>query len=490
MKRIKYIYIIAVSLLALTSCESYLDLNPHEELAYDQAFKDAAGVEIATRGIYYEMHENDGYYDGLQLILPDVLADNLILCSEGRLTMDLMHSWDISSGNYYVTRAWSQIYVVINRCNQVIARSDAVEAEGDELLLKNHSVGEAYALRAMAHFDLLKYYAKSYTSASDADLGVPYVTAPEPTSPARTPVKECYTNVIADLNTAIELMDAGEIDPAEGNTRFSSLAAKALLARVYLSMENWNDAISLASEVINNSSLASIDEFPLVWTDASEAGVLFKLRMTATDNSQTTSGSTVGVYYSQTGPSGTRSEYVCSYDLYNLFAANDIRLSSWIYTDVYNGKLFNLIWKYKQREGESVPDLVDAKILRVAEMYLIRAEASMNLATPDETTALSDLNTLRAQRYEGFSDGNESGQALINAIDLERRLELAFEGHRWFDLKRKGLPVNRMASGDEADGGGLQYRSLNLPANSYKWQLPIPTVEMDANDNIVQNDQY
>lgn len=488
--RIKHILPILAGILILTSCEHYLDLTPNDALSYEQAFSTASDVEIAARGIYYEMHEDVGYFDGQHLILPDVMSDNLILCSEGRLTMDLMHNWDIQSGNFYVEKAWIQIYKVINRCNQVIARAEAVEAEGDDLLLKNHSIGEAYAIRGMAYFDLVRYYGKNYADASNTDLGVAYVTDPGPTSPARNTVRECYSNIVADLEMGEQLMTAGEISPAEIPIRFSPMAAKAMLARVHLTMEDWSNASAYATEVIDALPMASLANFEDVWKDASDEGVLFKVRMTEADNSSSTSGSTIGVYYNQSSGADIRSEYVVSYEFFQLLNdPNDIRLT-WTNTSLYNGKMFNHIIKYKYRTGGITPDLVDAKVLRVAEMYLTRAEASMKLSTPDEATALADLNALRTERYNGFTPGSESGQALIDAISLERRKELAFEGQRWFDIKRMGTGVIRADFGDEADGGGLKYRSLILPTSSYKWQLPIPTTEMDANENMIQNDDY
>ncbi|MGD2035541.1 MAG: RagB/SusD family nutrient uptake outer membrane protein [Bacteroidales bacterium] len=485
-----YTLIAGISFILFASCDHYLDLAPHDELDYEAAFETAQDAEIAVRGVYYTMHQDYGYYDGQHLILPDVMSDNLILCSEGRLTFDLMQNWDIKPGNYYVGRAWAQPYKVINRANQVIARATDIEAEGDDLLLKNHVLGEAYAIRGMVYFDLVRYFGKNYADATAADLGVPYVTDPAPSLPERNTVAECYENIVSDLTMGESLMAQGAIDPDEGNTRFSSAAAKAMLARVYLTMEDWSNAISMATDVINEVPLSTLAEFPDVWLDASEAGVIFKVRITEQDNTVTNSGSAIGTYYSQTGPSGTRSEHVCSYELAQLFDTTDIRTFSYISQSEFNGKLFNHVWKYKERTGAVTPDLVDAKVLRTAEMYLIRAEALVSQASPDEVAALADLNALRAQRYEPFTAGSETGTGLYNAIQLERRLELAFEGQRWFDLKRLGLPVEREDYGDEADGGGLHYRALTLPAGSYLWQLPIPTTEIDANPNITQNDDY
>lgn len=488
--KLRNIFIALASILLLGSCESWLDLKPHDQLAYDVAFKDIPSAEIAMRGCYLEMHRQGGYYDGLHLILPDVMADNVILCSEGRLTMDLCHNWEYKAGNFYVSQTWGSRYVVINRCNQVIARVPNIVAENEEEeALKNHILGEAYALRGMAYFDLVRFFGKNYVDASDSDLGVPYQTDPDPSSPPRDNVSTVYTNLVADLEEGVRLMGLGAIDPAEGNTRLSSMAATALLARVYLTMERWDDAIAAATTVIDaynamGINVTSAGSFEAMWRDEVDETVLFKVKIHEQD------GTTIGTYYSQTSPDGTRSEYVMSYEMYQLLTSTaDVRGTAWIRTGDFNNKTFNHIWKYNERTGASTPDMVDGKVIRMDEVYLIRAEASMRRSTPDEATAGTDLDLLRDQRYAAYT-GGETGQNLLDAIMYERRLELAFEGQRFFDLKRLGESIVREDFGDEADGTGLLHRVLALPAGSDKWEFPIPTSEMDANNNMVQNPGY
>jgi hypothetical protein len=124
----------------------------------------------------------------------------------------------------------------------------------------------------------------------------------------------------------------------------------------------------------------------------------------------------------------------------------------------------------------------------MGEVYLNRAEAYYNLTQP--VAALADLNTLRANRYTNFVAGAETGIALYNAIQLQRRLELAFEGARFFDIKRLNLPLQRDNFGDNADGSGVQAATKLVPANSPLFQLPIPVFEINVNANVVQNPGY
>ena len=122
-------------------------------------------------------------------------------------------------------------------------------------------------------------------------------------------------------------------------------------------------------------------------------------------------------------------------------------------------------------------------------MYLTRAEANYRLGNTAQ--ALTDLDAVRAQRYSGFVSGNESGTALLDAILLERRLELAFEGDRFFTLKRLGLPIQRNATkGALADGTGTPpaARWVTLPAGDYRWQLPIPEEAFNSNSALIKSE--
>src|SRR5690606_37866859 len=141
-------------------------------------------------------------------------------------------------------------------------------------------------------------------------------------------------------------------------------------------------------------------------------------------------------------PDGIRSEWVATYGLFQLYDTTDVRLLSYIQPDApFSGATYNAVIKYMGRNDGTPPGIVDLKYLRVAEVLLNRAEAYAMLNMDGD--ALADLDHLRENRYTDFTPGTESGQALKDAIDLERRLELAFEGDRWFSLKRKGLPVER-----------------------------------------------
>ncbi len=490
MKNFK-LYIAVFAGLVLASCSDYLDREPFQSLDADEVFQELQDYEYAMNGAYAVARS--GYLAGYHIIVPEVMTDNLILCSEGRGTYSKTHAWEYTSASEFGI-LWSSPYSVIRCVNEVIENLQDTTwwlADADSIAFAQ-VYGEALALRAMAHFDMVRYFGKSYTQATSADLGVPYIQAVSNEDAARNTVQDNYTNILDDLHTAERWMtfvteQTSSFDRKD-NIYLTLPAVQGLLARVYLTMEDWQQVYDYTTLAINNAktilykSVADSTTFMDVWTDASEAGVIFKIKFTTND-------ATMGTLFSQTSLEGTRSEFVSSYDLDGLFAANDRRHAVYIEPGNFNGKNFNHVIKYQQREGENKSELVDYKALRVEEMVLTRAEAAMNLG--DEVAALEDLNTIRRNRYESFSEDTVAitGAELDYKIKLERRLEFAFEGLRWFDLKRWNAGVEREDYGDQSNGEGVHYINLELPADNFRWELPIPTDEITANDLINSSDQ-
>lgn len=483
----KKIYIYAsLMLLTAVGCKKELIQSPTNAIPVGSAFVTNSDFTNAILGTYAGMEGknlpdgiSNSYYGGQDgggmPSTPDVLSDNLILNQQGRRSQQDLYifryvgndTWDM----------WSTAYATIARANYILSSIGNLPA-GD---FKNNIQGEALAIRALAHFDLLRLYAKSYTSATATDPGVPYVTSVDPTLlPSRTPVKMAYDLVVADFVKAQSL-----IGMDNGVGRLDKAAVEALMSRVYLYRGEWQNAVSAATAAIADvpaaNALAPATDFGQIWLDGTEEDVLFKIKILDDDNIP------IGVAYEQASPSGVKPEYSVDYSLFSLYASNDVRGAAYIGQTNFNGVNYNYVKKYFGRASGNA-NVVDAKVIRMGEVYLNRAEAYYNLN--DQTDALADLNTLRANRYTGFVAGTETGMPLYNAIALQRRLELAFEGDRFFDLKRLNLPVSRSTYGDNADGTGTPTAAPLLPANSPLFQLPIPISQINANPNLVQNPGY
>jgi len=255
---------------------------------------------------------------------------------------------------------------------------------------------------------------------------------------------------------------------------------------VYLYNGEYQKVIDAANEV--SEDIASMSELPGVYTDSNNAGVLVEWSV----NTSSESGeSNVGVLYSQSSLENgeivnTISEYVIDFGFLQMIDPNDVRLDVLVFTGENQGNEYNAIKKFLGETGQ-VNGLLDIKVLRVAEVLLNKAEAQYRIG--NESEALSTLNIVRDNRYTSY-EGGESGEDLLDAILFNRRVELAFEGHRFFDIKRLGNSITRTDAGDLADGSGTPPDDLELEAGNFRFLFPIPQAEINANDNIEQNPGY
>jgi hypothetical protein len=467
----KYLLILIVLTVTFISCEGQLETFPTTDIAADAAFRSEGDFTNAVRGLYPGLLGGN-YYGGVLQGL-DVMTDNLIISQEGRLSQQFRHEWayDPNAGfSAYMSRA----YNVIQRANFIMANIDVLE-DGD---FKNNAMGEALAVRALAHFDIVRYFAKIPTQSSDAgsSLAMPYVTIPDVNDlPARITVSEYYANLISDLTTAAGLVNTSN----NGNLQMGKDAVNGILARVYLHMGNWQDAVDAANNV--TASVASRANFTGIWNDSSEDGVIFKL-----DNDNE-SRITLGVPYSQTA-NGIKSEYVPDYAFYLMYDDTDIRKTAYFETSLFGGLNYNHVLKWYASVSTVSLGVVDAKIIRASEVMLTKAEALAELG--QDEAARTALDAVRAERYDAFASGNEVGSALKEAIAKERRLELAFEGSRFSDIKRYGQAIQRSDFGHLADGTGSPATVKTLAVDDYHFQVPIPIGEMNLNPNMVQNPGY
>jgi hypothetical protein len=469
----KLIYILGIfSAITFTACKDELNLEPFNALDASQSFNTNTDFTQAIRGVYRSLL-NASYYGGEFYLLPDVISDNLIISSEGRTSYSGYYLFQ-QNGELAWLGFFNNAHTTILRANNIIENIENLE-EGD---FRDNILGQALAIRAMAHFDLGRVYSTPPQFASADDLGMVFVDNTNAgAKPARIGVAEYFDLVEADFDRAVDL-----IADDNGTGYLGKAAVHGLMARFYLYVGDDENAIASADAAIAAGaapSVATITEFPDVWDDLTEAGVLFKLINTNLDQIG------IGVVYNQAGPDGVRDEYVPDFGFFQEFGADDVR-STWFDQGPFAGKTYNHIIKYLQRPGSNQA-VVDAKVLRWAEVYLTKAEAHANL--DQDVLALTALDAVRSQRYSSFVSGGESGNALDNAIAYERRKELAFEGHRFFDLKRRNQPIERTAAGDEADGSGVvpPSNALTLGANSPLWEMPIPQAELNANENMQPN---
>ena len=474
--------VVATATFTLVGCSDFLTVTPHDSLNSDNALESLEDFNNTTRSVYESMR-SQSYTSVFMTMVPDVMSDNLVLNQGGRLIYNELANFNFSSVTYGFEGMWSVAYNAILRANEVITRFEADPSlMSDDEILGNNLLAECLALRGLIHYDLVRCFGKNYQQASDSDLGVTYKNNTDIDTPARNTVKEVYTLALADLNNAYDKMT--DTYNSTINYRLKKKSVAAILAKVYLTMGDYTNAAKFAGLSVtgDGSDMSNINNYSQIYTTSMNVDeVLFRIAILSTD------GNLAGNQWGQGTVDSYQANYSVAYSFNEMFTSTDIRRSMIKLAQCTDGPCY-VVWKWNN--GGSSTGLVDIPYIRTAEMYLTMAEAYYRLGGPDnQTEALKYLNLVREHRYSNYTAGTESGSALENAIMLQRRLELAFEGHRFFDLKRLNENVERDGMGYLAGGSGAPSDVQLVLSTSPYYQMAIPQSELDANDNMVQN-QY
>ena len=462
--------IINISLLTLllgaASCNKMLDTKPKDEISVDVGSSNYSVIKAQITSVYNYL-QNAEYYGRGFIVQAEVLVDNAKITD--------------NNSNRYVGEAnntprvhvgiFGGNYQNILKTNMVLANIDQSEATAADIA---KTKGEAYFLRALLYFDLVRSYARNPNYLiNNFDLGVPIITTPNlnagsPDLPQRAKVGAVYDLIVSDLNAAIAVLDN-----SLGRYRATKAGAYALLSRVYLYKGDWAAAETAATNAINagGSTLATTAQYTTTWGTPAFPENMFAIKFTSADNLGT--NSIQYIFYRHPTLNGY-GDVTARDELRNDFYPGDMRnSSSLIMTTTKSGQTVYYTLKYPGNNGGSGLD--EVPVIRISEVYLNRAEARARKATPDVAGALADLNLIHTRAGLAPLTGL-SGQALIDAILRERRLELAFEGHRLFDLLRNGMDVVKTPS--------------TIPYTDYRLIAPIPQGELDVNRNLVQNPGY
>jgi tetratricopeptide (TPR) repeat protein len=483
----KKIIKISTSLLfasLMVACNGYLEKKPRASLTPDKVFGDSTGVISTLASAYRVMHRFE-YYGRDIMLMGDVLADNAqIAANTGRYTTHINNQ--IFSHYGY----WGGApYEAINLANFVIEESANPTVRMSEPL-RNRLRAEALFIRALCHHDLLRAYSYEPANTSGFNLGV--ILRKKPTrgvsdaeGQARATVQESYDFVIADLQEAISLFAALGTN-VSFPTRANKAAAEALLARVYLYAGKFAEAADMADIALNTvdnqaapkAVLTTAANHRAAFNETPHRESIFELDIdpadwSSVDGVNNSCSSWTRSTSSSVTPPGPGPVYAiaASNTLSNAFPAGDSRRfganSVWAPA---GGFLECLKWR-----GEKGLYVENIPVIRYAEVVLILAEGRAR--SGNDAAALTAVNRIRTNR--GLAPSTATGTALIDEIMLQRRLELAFEGHRFFDLKRLGLPIAK----DPAQGSALA-------ASDPRVLSFIPTTEVTLNPKLVQNPGY
>lgn len=416
LKRLFYLAFVALTALSFIGCEKDLEVGlPNSQLTGSSVFQNVATARAALAKIYADVRDNPpltGTSDGLNLLM-GLYADELNYYGEGGSSIEAFYKHTVQSTSSLVEGFWSGGYQAIYQCNSVLEGLATAPLTDEE---KAPLEGEALFLRAYLHFYLLNIYGD-----------IPFINTTDYLVNARVkrqPQEEVYTAIIADLEQAKELLPV--TDESGQYIYATKVAANSLLARIYLYQQQWQKSMEAATAVLENSPHTFTEDLTQVFV-SNGPGIIWQLPPIA---GLTTSEAFTFIFESTPPPlAALQPEFIAS------FEPNDGRLSQWIGVVTDGTQNWYYPFKYKTRTAGDGPEEFSV-VMRLAEVFLIRAEARAHLG--DIGGAQSDLNKIR--RRAGLEDSTASTEAeLITAILEERRHELFTEqGHRWFDLKRTG----------------------------------------------------
>ena len=467
------VIIFSLMLLSLVGCQKVIDVKETDFIGGDIALKTVANNEQGIIGAYAALNTE------MDVLLNSTLADEVRVADFYNAATT--HEWQYGPADVGLRdnfTAFNPLYKVIDRANRVLqALPNAVSTGAADDALKLKLRGEALFLRAFCHFQLYRYYSNSTVS---TDLALAYMDAPSLTPTARITVGPYILKLKADMAEAKNLVPNNLTDVARAN----KLTVAALQARVALYNKDYADAITYSTEYINGVPLSPRAQFSGIWTDANKNECSFII-------TRTTATTRMGSLFRGTSASSAAIGTITwrpSDKLWNSYdQINDIRFASYFKDEPLlpsTRSSTRLIYKYAGTTyGTSAENVANQKVFRTGEMYLIRAEAEAesNLLT----ASAQDVNDLRAARITGYTPVTFASKDLaITAIMDERFKELPYEGHRFWDLKRRNLPVTRLA----VDAPNAA--AMTLPAGNYHFLLPIPDPEIKANPVIQQNAGY
>lgn len=490
MKKIynKLLLFLGVSLLAV-SCD--LERFPYDAIEQSQSFQTIKDATTMNNGLYATLR---GRVYGLYMFSTDVQADLLNATLDFGNRNGFPHRWNgFLADDYTIRDTWRYYYDAISNINNILENSGkiAVSTQPDQALMDRY-LGEAYFLRAYYYHQLVQRFAKDYEPSTAAnELGVPLVLKFDiKLKPSRSSVEEVYQQMLSDLTQAETLL--ATVTGSQNSTKITRDCVTALKARVYLCMHNWTGAITAANSLISSGIyplVTSAATFKNMWsTDAGNESIL---QLFASQPSELSNANNIYLGYN-TQTQRYTPDFVPQQWVVNLYEATDIRRAAYLeqkpltvqginYSNIY------LINKYPGNPAlmvTSVPNYQHKpKIFRIAEMYLISAEAAAQSAST-EAAALTTLNQLRTARGASSLTGL-TGNALMDAIKNERVRELLCEGTRLDDLKRWHMGFARKAPQNTAFlNTGADYDQKIVTAGDDKFVWGIPKNDITTNPNI------
>lgn len=488
-----------IGICVLSACSGFLDQNPPTQISQPEGFRNFDDYDAYIRGIYAVWNASGNYSLELTLV-PDLQCDLAYSVTTSNGEIANIYGWNFSSSEDNTTSCYSSLYKVISNANLALEQKDNIPFKEEQRTAFQNLVGTAYFSRALAYTELAKLFAEAYDpSKASQQSGVSIWNSFSVGKPDRSSLAQVYTQILGDLAEAKKLITTDQAD-----SKYITIGTvDALYARVYLYMENWTEAANAASRVIANSRYRLADatlfdrsensdtyhietEFYNMWLKDASNEIIWKLAYDVNDQP----GELGRLFTYRNGNS-----YAISYapaasvlDMYD--AENDGRFYTYFTPITIKGSPWYAVNKYPGNpDFKTGSDNVYSnmpKPFRLAEMYLIRAEAYARSTPAREDLANADLETLRSKRIKKYSHQYQTGANLLQEIKMERIKELYMEGHRLYDLKRyhEGFTRTPQIQSLAPDN------ALKIIAGNFRFVWPIPKHETTSNENVQQNPGY
>lgn len=462
MKTIYLKTICIIGLIGLSACEDFIEVEtPNHMLDSQAVFSNEQAAKSALNGLFNQLFNTSFSGGGAQSVsyLTSLSADNLMVTST---TQDIIefHQNDISTTNNFNLILWSGCYNIIYQANSLLEGVNDNQNLSPELIAKIE--GSARFVRAFTYFYLINLY---------GDVPLILKTDYHQNSTAKnTAPNLIYEQIISDLELASDLLDSNYED--NDRTQVNQYAAKALLARVHLFLNNWDKAKAYSSEIITANNqyelLAQQDQVFL----ANSREAIWQISPIGWGNSF--SHTRDGNLLIKTPTNST--PIALSQDFLSTFYKQDLRREHWIDSITINDNLLYYPFKYKVQYDFSGNITEYSMVLRLAEQYLIQAEANIQLGELND--AIQGINMIRERSGIPLIDDNLNRSELLDTLLVENRRELFSEwGHRWLSLKRY------------ENSDPLETKpNTNFTADA--WLYPIPYSERVRNPNLTQNPGY
>jgi len=490
MKKINLFIAIFMAVFFMVSCNDATDISQVGELDEGAAYQTLADLSSGVNGAYaFYGVDSGGNGSGDELYFNAILTDNVKagVASNGQGATQYQYVVDITAGSPSFS-VWTNRYSTINQINRVLRASTGINFESEaEEADGNHLLGQLYALRALAHLDLFEYYTVDYQDPQSlAVINMDRVPSIDEQLERNT-VEETVSFIMNDLITAKDLLDENNAD-SNNNIYVNDDFVDFLRIKLELITGNYDSTtIDLADDLMAKYPLASTIDYRLLFLDAGDEEVIFKL-------ARGTGDSEVGelFYFNLVDVDDAFIEV--SNDLYNELAEvpGDIRFDINVdASSVFNGEndADNILLIGKYPGSAAGPQINDIKVARSSEVLLMKAELEARSNMLGQAAAsIQEIRTARVGSVQPLPNYGNLNEALTDILK-ERRKELCFEGHRLLDIKRIGGELNIGVTRSTVDCTSFEAPCV-IPANDYRYTLAIPQEEFFGNGNITQNPSY